>query len=87
MRLTISIGRQEIVSEFSENDQVTVEKALESLKNSHPDVYMRLCNQKGRLKDSLPVFINGSHIRYQNGLASDLKDGDNIYIIPLITGG
>ena len=87
MRLTLSIGRQELLSQFAENDQVTVEKVLDSLKSSHPDVYSRLCNQKGRLRDSLPVFINGNHIRYLNGMASELKDGDSIYIIPLITGG
>ena len=87
MRLTLSIGRQELLSQFSENDPVTVEKILESLRSSHPDVYARLCNRQDRLRDSLPVFINGNHIRYLNGMASKLKDGDNIYIIPLITGG
>ena len=87
MRLTVSIGRQEIVSEFNETDAVTVEKVLVSLENSHPEVYVRLCNKDGRLRDSMPVFINGNHIRYLEGMASALKDGDNIYIIPLITGG
>ena len=87
MRLTLSIGRQELLSQFSEKDQVTVEKVLKSLKSSHPDVYTRLCNRQGRLRDSLPVFVNGNHIRYLNGMVSELKDGDNIYIIPLITGG
>jgi molybdopterin converting factor small subunit len=35
----------------------------------------------------LPVFVNGENIRYQNGMATELHDGDEVYIVPLITGG
>jgi molybdopterin converting factor small subunit len=41
----------------------------------------------GRLRESLPVFVNGEHIRYRQGMQTVLKEGDEIYVIPLIAGG
>ena len=33
------------------------------------------------------VFLNGKHIRQTGGLASPLSDGDEIRIMPPISGG
>ena len=57
------------------------------VKNSHPQIYQRLCDSDGRLRESLTVFINGEHIRYRDGWETLLAEGDEIYIVPLITGG
>ena len=87
MRLKLTYGRQKLLSHYSEKDEVTVKQILQSVKGSHPDIYNRLCNKEGRLRDSLPVFINGDHIRYHSGMDTELNDGDEVYVIPLITGG
>lgn len=87
MRLKFTYGRQELFSHYSEKDEVTVRQILQSVKDSHPDIYKRLCDKEGRLRDSLLVFINGDHIRYHNGMDTDLNDGDELYVIPLMTGG
>jgi molybdopterin converting factor small subunit len=87
MRLKLSYGRQVLFSDFSENGRVTVEQILKSTESSHPDIYKRLCNREGLLRDSLPVFVNGDHIRYRNGLKTEVTDGDEVYVVPLLTGG
>ena len=33
------------------------------------------------------IFINQEHMRYRGGLQTLLEDGDEIYIMPMITGG
>jgi len=87
MRLKLTYGREELLSQFSAEGRVNVKQLLQSVKNSHPQFYQRWCDREGNLYKSLSVFINGNHIRYCNGLETELKEGDEVYIIPLITGG
>ncbi len=87
MQLKLSYGRQELFSQLSAAGRVNVRLAIVGLKTSHPQIYQRLCDSKGRLRESLTVFINGEHIRYRSGWETLLEEGDEIYIVPLITGG
>jgi molybdopterin converting factor small subunit len=87
MNLKLSIGTKKLFSTFPGSKQVTVGRVLLSLESSHPDIYQTLCDKEGRLKPSLTVLVNGENIRYRNGLESELREGDEVYIIPIITGG
>jgi molybdopterin converting factor small subunit len=87
MQLKLSFGQKELFSEFSDIGQVSVRKALMSIKASHPQIYQRLCDSSGHLRESFAVFVNGEHIRYRKGWETVLQEGDEIYIVPLITGG
>jgi molybdopterin converting factor small subunit len=87
MRLKLSYGQEELLSQFPGADQVSVRLVMLSVKSAHPEIYQRWCDAEGRLRETLNVFINGEHIRYRSGLESMLEEGDEIYIVPLITGG
>ena len=87
MQLKLQYGQEELLSEISMSGQVDVRKVLMSIEFSHPKIYRRLCNREGDLSNSLAVFVNGDHIRYHDDLETKLKEGDEIYIVPLITGG
>ena len=87
MQLKLSYGQKELFSEFPDTGQVNVRKALMSIQASHPQIYQRLCDRNGHLRESFTVFVNGEHIRYRNGWETVLEEGDEIYIVPLITGG
>ena len=87
MHLKLSFGPEELLSQFSELDQPSVKQVLTSVKTSHPEIYKNWCDSDGHLRRTLAVFINGEHIRYRDGMDTLLKEGDEIYIIPLISGG
>jgi molybdopterin synthase sulfur carrier subunit len=87
MHLKLSCGRNILFSEFAAEGSVRVGSVLQSVKESHPIMYQSWCDGDGRLRGSLPVFVNGEHIRYKDGMETELCDGDEIYIIPLIAGG
>jgi molybdopterin synthase sulfur carrier subunit len=87
MQLKLSYGQQELFSQLSVKGRVTVRKAIADVKTRHPQIYQRLCDGNGQLRKSLAVFVNGEHIRYRNGWETLLEEGDEIYIVPLITGG
>ena len=87
MQLKLRYGQEELFSRLPESGSVSVRKALMFIKSSHPEIYQRLCDREGLLRESLTVFVNGDHIRYHEGLETHLENGDEIYIVPLITGG
>ena len=87
MQIKLSFGTKELFSTYPGNRNTTVGTVLLSLKSSHPDIYKTICDEKGQMKQSLTVLVNGENIRYRKGLESELNDGDEVYIIPLITGG
>ena len=87
MKLKLSYGQKELLSQVPGADRVSVRQLMLSVKTGHPEIYERWCDADGNLRETLNVFINGEHIRYRNGLASMLEEGDEIYIVPLITGG
>ena len=87
MQLKLSYGQQELFSQLSVEGRVNVRQAVLDVKARHPQIYQRLCDGNGQLRKSLAVFVNGEHIRYRNGWETLLEEGDEIYIVPLITGG
>ena len=87
MHLKLSYGQEVLLSQFPDTDRVNVSQVMRSVKTRHPEIYQRLCDSNGHLRESLTVFVNGEHIRYRNGLETVIEEGDEIYIVPLITGG
>ena len=87
MRLKLAYRRGGLWIEFPNNTPVNVADVLESLKERRPGVYENWCDEEGRLRGSLSIFVNGEHIRYRNGLETELNDGDEIYVIPMAAGG
>jgi molybdopterin converting factor small subunit len=87
VRLKLAYSRDELWIEFPEGTSVDVAQALHSVKNRWPDVYRRWCDKEGRLRSSLAVFVNREHVRYQKGLETELSDGDEVYVIPMVAGG
>ncbi len=64
----------------------TVGECFDYLSKQYPIFRDRLINKKDELSTML-VFINGENIRNLDGLATVVKDGDEIGIIPLAAGG
>ncbi len=87
MKLKLSCGRNILISEIPEEGPVHLKPVLQSVEESHPQIYQSWCEGDGKLREALPVFVNGEHIRYKDGMETELHNGDEVYIIPLITGG
>jgi molybdopterin synthase sulfur carrier subunit len=87
MHVKLAYVRGELWFQFPEETPVNVARLLQSLKNRHPDVYERWHNKKGQLHGSLAVFVNREHIRYRKGLDTELRDGDEVYVITTVAGG
>lgn len=65
----------------------TVDQALNALEAAHPGIKARLCDDSGKLRRFVNVFVAEEDIRFLDGQATAVKDGDLIDIVPAIAGG
>ena len=65
----------------------TVSALIVDLEKSYPGIRERLCDEKGKLRRFVNIYVNEEDIRFLKGEATPLKDGDEVSIIPAIAGG
>jgi len=50
-------------------------------------VRQRVLDYQGQVRVHVNLFVNGAHIRELDGLDTALKDGDEVVILPAVSGG
>jgi molybdopterin synthase sulfur carrier subunit len=65
----------------------TVRAALLELERSHPALYRSVCDETDALRRHVNLFVNTSHVRDLAGLDTVLVAGDEIIILPAVSGG
>ena len=65
----------------------TVRDVLEELERRHPSIHRSICDETGRLRRHINLFVNSSLMRERQGLETVLKSGDVITILPAVSGG
>jgi len=65
----------------------TVSELLSDLERCYPGIKERICDEQGKLRRFVNVFVNEEDIRFLQGEQTPLKDGDEVSIIPAIAGG
>jgi len=65
----------------------TVDDLLADLERSYPGIKERLCDESGKLRRFVNVFVNEEDIRFLQGDQTPVKAGDEVSIIPAIAGG
>ncbi len=65
----------------------SVKELLDSLEREFPGIKGRLCDESGRVRRFVNIYLNEEDIRFLNQESTSLKDGDEISIIPAIAGG
>jgi molybdopterin converting factor small subunit len=87
MKIRLAQGSELLFSDRWGEPLPTVEKLLNRVHRTNPQRTAGWCDENGQLRKTLAVFVNGEHIRYRQGFQTELKDGDEVYVIPLIAGG
>jgi MoaD family protein len=65
----------------------SVRSLLEALEQSHPDLHKSVCDETGRVRQHVNLFVNTDHMRDREGLDTPLRKGDVVYILPAVSGG
>lgn len=67
-------------------DGGTVRELIDHLEGSHPGMKERLVDDKG-VRRFVNIYVGDEDIRFLDGLDTQLKDGEEISIVPAIAGG
>lgn len=70
-----------------EVDAGDVGEALRALEAAYPALGPVLRDKEGVLRPQVSVYVNDRHVRYLQGLATVLREGDEVYVVPIVMGG
>ena len=65
----------------------TVRAVLAHLERRQFALYRNVCDETGAVRRHLNVFVNTAHVRDLDGIDTTLADGDEIFILPAVSGG
>ena len=64
-----------------------VRGALEELERSQPSLHRNICDETGAVRRHINIFVNASHMRDRDGLDTALVPGDEVIVLPAVSGG
>ena len=79
---TLTGGASEVAVEGA-----TVSDVLDQLEGAHPGFKERLLDEEGQLKRFVNLYVADDDVRFRDGLATPVNDGDTVSIIPAVAGG
>lgn len=68
-------------------EATSIDGLLQALEGRYPGIQERLCDENGKLRRFLNLYVNGEDIRYLHNQATTLSDGDEVSIVPAVAGG
>lgn len=70
-----------------EADGSNIQELITDLIGRYPGLRERIYDENGNLRRFINIYVNDEDIRFLNGEATILKEGDVVSIIPAIAGG
>lgn len=70
-----------------ELEAATVAALVEALEGTFPGIRARLCDDSGKLRRFLNIYVNSEDIRFLDNESTSLSDGDEVSIVPAVAGG
>ena len=64
-----------------------VKELIDNLERDYPGIKDRICDETGKLRKFINIYVNEEDVRFLKQDATPLKDGDEVSIIPAIAGG
>ena len=65
----------------------TLGDLLDALAVEHPLLGRRIRDETGRVRRFVNVYVDGDDIRFEQGLATVVRDGGVVQVLPSVAGG
>jgi molybdopterin synthase sulfur carrier subunit len=81
------------LQKFTKNQSIiecgggNIVELIESLETNCPGIKKSLCDEQGEPRRFLNFYVNSEDIRFLDGSKTELKDGDEVSIVPAVAGG
>jgi len=70
-----------------EAEGANIKELIDNLEKNFPGIKERICDESGKLRRFINIYVNEEDIRFLELDNTPVKDGDDISIIPAIAGG
>ena len=70
-----------------EHARGTIREALATLGVWNPGIVDRVLTEQGDVREHVNLFLGEENIRFLDGLATAVHDGDTIVVVPSVSGG
>jgi len=87
VRIPQPLQKQTQGKELVEAAGDNIKALIDNLEVNFPGIKGRLCDEGGKVRRFINLYVNEEDIRFLQGEATPLKDGDEVSIIPAIAGG
>ena len=64
-----------------------IRELIDDLERNFPGIKERICDEKGKIRRFINIYVNEEDVRFLQQDKTALKDGDEVSIIPAIAGG
>ena len=68
-------------------DGGTLLNLVQDLERQYPGMEQRIVDEDGEIRRFVNLFVNGEDVRFLDGLATALGQGDEVSIVPAVAGG
>jgi molybdopterin converting factor small subunit len=65
----------------------TLGDLLDALAAEHPMLVRRIRDETGQVRRFVNVYVDGDDIRFEGGLATEVRDGAEVQVLPSVAGG
>jgi molybdopterin synthase sulfur carrier subunit len=66
---------------------VSIKQLIDDLEKNFPGIKERLCDEEGKVRKFINIYVNEEDVRFLQQDETQLKDGDEVSIVPAIAGG
>ena len=70
-----------------EASATNIKELIEDLEKNFPGIKERICDEAGKVRRFINIYVNEEDVRFLQRDETPLKDGDEVSIIPAIAGG
>jgi molybdopterin converting factor small subunit len=65
----------------------TLADLLDALAAEHPMLARRIRDETGQVRRFVNVYVDGDDVRFEQGLATTVRDGAEVQVLPSVAGG
>jgi molybdopterin synthase sulfur carrier subunit len=65
----------------------TLADLLDALATEHPLLGRRIRDETGAVRRFVNVYVDGDDVRFQDGLATKVRHGSEVQVLPSVAGG
>jgi molybdopterin converting factor small subunit len=91
--MSVTLSLPTVLAKLADNHRTlsssgsTVGAVIDEVTSKYPQLAPRLRGQNGEQYSFVTIYLNDEDIRFAGGFDANVKDGDEVIVVPAIAGG